>query len=202
MLDGNLRMEIKQLFNEKTPDKLNQWLDDVWSGKVAYTKDLNSWLFIAQSIYQNVLNDPEIENNIPSKSWAATSISIYEYLDKCSDSEFDSSMYSANNIRIKLIEHFGNIKGDYVCDVDSIYDWFFNSITMTLKEVKQKSIGWGSNIVELSRDSDEYKHAFKNIRELRAIKNKLNVIQSLYQLGYKPDGYDIEPWIQIKADLP
>ena len=160
----NMEEKLKQLFKDKTPDRLNQWLDNVWSGKVEYTKDLNSWLFIAQSIYQNVLNDPEVENYLPSKPWAATSISIYEYLDKCSDSIFDSSMYSANNIRIMLIEKFGNIKGDYVCDVDNIYEWFFNKLTMTIKEVKQKSKGWDSNIVELSRDSEEYKHAFNNIR--------------------------------------
>jgi len=35
---------LKQLFKDKTPDRLNQWLDNVWSGKVEYTKDLNSWL--------------------------------------------------------------------------------------------------------------------------------------------------------------
>ena len=202
MLDGNIRMEINQLFNEKTPDKLNQWLDDVWSGKVAYTKGLNSWLFIAEGIYHNVLNDPEVEDYIPSKSWAATSISIYEYLDKCSDSIFDSSMNSANNIRIKLIEHFGNIKGDYVCDVDNIYDWFFNSVTMNINDVQQKTKNWDSIIMDLPKNSDEYIVAFENIRELRAIKNKLNVIESPYQLGYKSDKYDIDSWIQIKTDLP
>lgn len=193
---------LNQLFKETTPVKLNLWLDDVWSGKIEYKQDTNSWLFIIAGIYQNVLNDPEVNNKIPSKLWAATSISIYEYLDKNSDSLFDSSMESANYIRIKLIEKFGNIKGDYVCDVDNIYDWFFNILTMTLKEVKQKSKGWDSNIVVLSRDSEEYKHAFNNIRELRTIKNKLNVIESIYQLGYKSDEYDIEQWIQIKNDLP
>ncbi|MFK8012403.1 MAG: hypothetical protein AB8B80_10200 [Marinicellaceae bacterium] len=73
--------ELKQLFKDKTPDRLNQCLDDVWSGQVECTKDLNSWLFIAEGIYHNVINDPEVEDNIPSKSWSATSISIYEYLD-------------------------------------------------------------------------------------------------------------------------
>ena len=197
-----MQNELKILFDKSTPDELNQWLDDVWSGKIDYTKDLNSWLFIAQSIYQNVLNDPEVEDDIPSKSWAATSISIYEYLDRSSDSLFDSSMESANYIRIKLIEHFGNLKGDYVCDVDNIYDWFFNSVTMKLNDVQQKTKKWDSIIMDLPKNSDEYIVAFENIRELRAIKNKLNVIESLYQLGYKSDKYDIEAWIQIKTDLP
>jgi hypothetical protein len=197
-----MQNKLKKLFDKSTPDELNQWLDDVWSGKIEYTKNLNSWLFIAQSIYQNVLNDPEVKDDIPSKSWAATSISIYEYLDKCSDSIFDSSMYSANNIRIKLIEHFGNIKGDYVCDVDNIYDWFFNNVTMNLNDVQQKTKNWDSIIMDLPKNSDEYIVAFENIRELRAIKNKLNVIESLYQLGYKSDIYDIEAWISIKNDLP
>ena len=201
-MDGSMKNEIEKLIQDATPKRLNQWLDDVWSGKIEYTKDLNSWLFIAQSIYHNVLNDPEVEDYIPSKSWAATSISIYEYLDKFSDNIFDSSMYSANNIRIKLIEHFGHIKGDYVCDVDNIYDWFFNSVTMNLMDVQQKTKNWDSIIMDLPKNSDEYIVAFENIRELRAIKNKLNVIESLYQLGYKSDKYDIEAWIQIKTDLP
>jgi hypothetical protein len=92
-------------------------------------------------------------------------------------------------LRTAMIAEFGSVDDHLVLDSNQIIYWFFHSLTMSLDEVTQKAENWKELNIE-------------DIRELRRIKNRLNIIVVLAESDKFMINEEIRAWLSLRDRLP
>jgi hypothetical protein len=167
---------------------IKTWFDRKHKNNSDYPSDPNWWVGIAISLlHQSQEQEPW------DLARLKISIDIYVYLGDY------SSLLSAMLIRITVINKLGRLSESEAEDIEAINDYFFAHLKISLAEAKYKANLFSEDLVA----GDPYQHLSNDeILELRRIKERLNVIQSLRSEWLPKSNIVIYDWMQIKQTLP
>jgi len=98
-------------------------------------------------------------------------------------------MVAQMNLRVAMIRKFGVVPGDPILDADQVVQWFLHGQRMSLEEADQKAASW-------------QQLPTKDIRELRAIKNRISVIKTLIESGQVKPDQRLNDWLVLWNKLP
>jgi hypothetical protein len=114
---------------------------------------------------------------------------IYDRLAKLArESAGESFLISSMLLRAAMIAELGDIPGHIVLDIDRVINWFCHSLKMSPDEATKKAANWRNCSID-------------EIRELRRIKNRLNVISVLVESGtFVP--IELSTWLSLQGQLP
>ena len=165
------------------------WLKDIWSGQLKAPEGFN-WLGLAQAATSIAHSGISDDATAPDISWAEVATSIYDKLATGASPDGQKAyMLSSMMLRAAMIAKLGSISGHSVLDLDLIINWFFDNLAMSRQEVEIKVDSW----IKLPID---------DIRELRKIKNQLNVISVLAESGQLTSNQELTEWLSLRQKLP
>ena len=178
---------VNELFTWK-PSEVQIWFESVRSGRESVPETFN-WLLLAEHAGSLAHRFDELE-------WAKVGIRVYEWLHRRNLDHFDlSSMF----LRAAFILKRGNVEGDPYLDLNLILKWFYETLPMSFTEA-QASIPKCKETI--AKANIQGPHDLQLCRELRTIKNHLNVLSFLVESGaFVPDD-ELSKWLEIKYDLP
>ncbi len=168
---------------------LEAWLQQVESGTEAVPG--GSFLpGIGQAASHRARREDDLE-------WANIAVRVYELSSRAGDSERDSVLRKAMNLRAWFICKRGSTPGDPVLDRDIILRWFYKELRYSFDEVLRLIAAWKQTGLPLSE-----RLALNDLRELRAIKNRLDPVRQLFDCGGSPDDSDLQRWLDVRDQLP
>jgi len=180
------------LLLKQSPEVVQDWLEQVWSGRISAGEDF-FWHGLAEGASYKATRTSYVNSNEDKLGWATIAVKIYAYMASTLHALApDSFENSAMMLRAFMIGKYGNIPGHPLLDVGEVERWFFQRLPMTLVEAQNKCP------LPLS----VYKNQIATVRELRAIKNRLNVIKALNEDGYLLDNRELQQWVQLQDKLP
>ncbi|NJL69354.1 MAG: hypothetical protein HC894_27090 [Microcoleus sp. SM1_3_4] len=92
-------------------------------------------------------------------------------------------------LRAGAIAKLGIISNDPVLDVNLILQWFWDNIKQSREDVEQKAANWKTLPIG-------------EIRELRQLKNRLQVIAALTDLDRYVLDEELNTWLALREKLP
>lgn len=126
-----------------------------------------------------------------SLSWARMALSVYGALaERAPSRERQAFMLSIMNLRASMIREFGHREGDDVLDSEIIVAWFQQMATLPVEEVARAAA------------QDLHTLPIETLRKLRDLKNALNVVSLLSEVGATPLPREWETWLQLRPRLP
>ncbi len=181
-------IELNQILTQDVDSVLN-WLKNLASGKSTAPRGFN-WHGLAEAAAFNAREGSPQEATKLNLKWAEVSVTAYEGLAaKTNPSMADSLMFSSMMLRANMISKLGAVPGHPVLDVDVIINWFEKNLTMSQDEVSKKAQNWQQCQIE-------------EIRELRKIKNYLQVISVLAKSDKVVLNPEIYSWLALREQLP
>ncbi|GAB4296367.1 MAG: hypothetical protein Fur0025_33880 [Oscillatoriaceae cyanobacterium] len=152
-----------------------------------------NWLGLAEAAADNAYASRSYEANTTDIKWAEIATTIYERLaaiaDKKKSGSGESLRISAMMLRAGMIDKFGVVSYHPILDINIIFQWFRQNLKLSCEEVEKKAANWRILPVE-------------EIRELRKLKNRLQVISAIndsHKFGLEPD---IKAWLSLRKLLP
>lgn len=186
--------ELEKFVLQQEPSWINGWLKQTFARPQEVPVNFN-WLSLAEiatlrasAVYASL----QKKDTLPDLEWAKVALAVYEFLIRGNEGDRIALEYSMMNLRAHLLAYLGNVPGDQLLDSDSIIQWFFHNLKMSSDEAKQKALHWRS----LSREE---------MLELRQIKNRLSILQSLVEhdlVNSRDEGERVQKWISLGDLLP
>jgi hypothetical protein len=180
--------QLNQLLQQDV-SQVQDWLKNVWSGKQKAPENFN-WLGLAEAATSVAYSDYANNIKAPNIYWAEVATFIYDQLSNGANlQKQDAYMLSSMALRAAMIEIFGEISGHPVLDLDRVINWFLDNLPMSYKEAETKAASWSKCPVE-------------DIRELRRIKNRLNIISVLAESKKCVLNEELNTWLSLRHKLP
>ena len=187
MNENNRLTTVHELFKSE-PTRVQAWLDLVWSGRECVAKDFN-WLLLAE-------HSGFLAHHLDDLEWAKVGIRVYEWLHRVSLDYFDlSSMY----LRAAFIVKRGAVPGDPYLDLNLIVKWFYDTLPLSFAETQQ---GIPTCRETIARGNINGPEDLRVCRDLRLIKNHLNVLSFLVENSVLLPDEQLGKWLEIKTSLP
>jgi hypothetical protein len=141
------------------------------------------------------------EANAEGKEWAATSLFVYELLTDLNSGPLRrSAELSAMNLRAWIILNVG-VDGTSMTDPGIIENWFFERLEFSMDRARELSSEFSvARVKELP--AMEQEQVRDQVIDLRAIKNRINVLKPLVPLDLFKRGREISEWIAFWEHLP
>lgn len=122
--------------------------------------------------------------------WAKISLFCYEFLIENADGPVESFTESAMLLRTSLICKYGHASKDDILDVSIIESWFDNNLKFSIAEIKSYlKVPFGKDDLPL-------------MKELRKLKNKLNIIELLQKSNSTSSPEKYNGFLELKKQLP
>lgn len=174
-------LSVKWLQQEAA--EVQGWLRRIESGELNPPQKFN-WLGLAEA----AAFDAESASDL---SWAEVATSVYERLaaETANSSARESLMISSMLLRAAMIAKLGPVPGHSVLDIDQIICWFCDSLTLSRDSATKKAANWRECNIE-------------EIRELRRIKNRLQVISALADSDKCVLNQELKAWLSLWEELP
>lgn len=128
-----------------------------------------------------------------SVEWAQLALRAYEGLAAASEGTWNTFLYSAMNLRAWMIREFGAREGDAVLDPEPMVAWFQRTATLSFEEAVRWCAVW---------PEDPHAVPLDMLRTLRAIKNALNVLTLLSEVGALGHHPELTAWLRLREKLP
>jgi hypothetical protein len=180
-----MEKSLAELLKEH-PEYIKNWPQKVFSGEIGISKDFN-WLGLAE-VAASIAGNSENNDRYIDILWGHIAVSVYDYLSQIAPQGRDSFENSAMNVRVKLILQYGNDDLS-ILSINAIKEWFFGRLDFSIRQVKD--IIKNQEILSM-----------EVLRSLRKIKNRLSIVERLYDAGYLYDDKDMTDWINVKKFLP
>lgn len=163
--------------------KIIAWLDGLAIGEPVEGEYFN-WELLAFTAAARAHE----ERSIP---WARIALLVYGVLaERTSHRERHSFLLSAMNLRALMIREFGAREGGDVLDPEIIVAWFQGIATLSIEEAARAS------------SQDLHLLPMEVLRELRDIKNALNVVSLIAGADAVRRHPELERWLQLRPALP
>jgi hypothetical protein len=173
---------------DQDPAEVLSWLKQVWSGELRSPINFN-WHGLAEAAANEARLDYGNGSPTLNLTWAEVATSIYDRLaELAGESAGESFVISSMLLRAAMIAELGAIPGHPVLDIDRVIDWFLHSLKMSPDEAAKKAANWRNCSID-------------EIRELRRIKNRLNVVSVLVESG-KFVPIELNTWLSLQSRLP
>jgi hypothetical protein len=162
--------------------EVKDWLRRVESDEQEPPAGFN-WLGLAEAAAFDAQSASDL-------AWAEVAITVYERLaESTNPSGRESLMLSSKMLRAAMIAKLGAVPDHPILDLDQIICWFERSLTMSYQEATEKAANWRKCNPE-------------EIRELRRIKNRLQVISVLADSDKYSLNPELKAWLELREKLP
>lgn len=169
-------------FLQKEAFEVQNWLVAIKSGCLNPPAEFN-WLGLAEAAAFKAHSKSDL-------LWAEVAIQVYQRLaDETNSSAQGSLIISLMLLKAAMIAIFGSVLGHPVLDIEPIIQWFNDSMMTSFDEVAKKTAIWRDCTIE-------------EIRDLRAIKNRLKVISILANSQKCILPKELEVWLSLREQLP
>lgn len=169
---------VKDLKTQE-PDELLDSLNEL--------TDANFWLGIAENATFSANKETDRKSKL---QWAEVALLTYKFLaEKVDRASRQSYETSAMMFRVKMISQLGANVENSVLNPRLVEEWFFKRLPFSKEKAVNKAADWPKRPIE-------------EIRQLRFIKNRLNVIKQLRKEGYLRDNAELSEWVRISESLP
>ncbi|NJK69586.1 MAG: hypothetical protein HC941_26435 [Microcoleus sp. SU_5_3] len=176
---------------EQDAESVLIWVNNIFSGKTAQPQDFN-WLLLAD-VASTKARKGENESGLFDRTWAEVAVTIYDRLAESAEQKKpgsgESFTISSMMLRAGAIAKLGIISNDPVLDVNLILQWFWDNIKQSREDVEQKAANWKTLPIG-------------EIRELRQLKNRLQVIAALTDLDRYVLDEELNTWLALREKLP
>lgn len=188
MKDPSPETDLQALLRQ-APPRLKEWLQKVENGtEVAPAASI---LYgVGEGAAVHARQDKDLE-------WARIAISAYELLARDSASKRESELRKAMDLRAWFIAKMGAVAGDVTLDKSILLRWFETGLRYSPDEALQKITKWEEPGLPLDR-----RLPLTEVRELRAIKNRLSPIKILADCGELSDESPLHRWLELRSRLP
>jgi hypothetical protein len=194
-MTGSEAGERLQRLLAASPSDVLSWLDGIRSQDVPAPPAFN-WRGLAgaaaararEAARVGTSTEADGRSRALSLGWAQVAAAAYERLAR-EDGEGDASSHTLSEMALRayLIASLGP-SGDELLEPGHIYDWFTGTLPLTYEEAREKTSDWRGAAIE-------------DIRALRALKNRITVLQTLRDAGVRvPES--VAPWLGLKDKLP
>jgi hypothetical protein len=118
--------------------------------------------------------------------------------------EREDALLLAMQLRSWFISKMGSRPNDLVLDKAIILRWATDGMAVSVQTAKEKALSTGKRIVALktSSNAEDEQHVLDDLRLLRRIKHRLNVVKVLADCGELPDDSLLSKWLEIRQLLP
>jgi hypothetical protein len=162
--------------------EVKDWLRRVESDEQEPPAGFN-WLGLAEAAAFDAQSASDL-------AWAEVALAVYERLAaKTNPSGREPLMLSSMMLRAAMIAKLGAVSSHPILDLDQIICWFERSLAMSYQEATEKAANWRNCNPE-------------EIRELRRIKNRLQVISVLADSGKYSLNPELKAWLELREKLP
>jgi hypothetical protein len=146
-------------------------------------QDARDWLLAAKTALQ----------------WAHSAIAAYDFLTgKTASRERRGYQDSVMNLRAYLIARLGAIPGDRILNTDDLIFYFFDGLSLTLDEVRDKAHACKERL----RDRDFTPRLTHDLQLLRGLKNRLGPLALVVESGQLEPSPVLREWLEIRGQLP
>lgn len=133
---------------------------------------------------------------LSSIEWAGIAIRAAELMaENETDREF--ALQRAMRIRASFISKMGSRHGDVVLDKETIIGWFKSEAKPPIQVARECSERWKDQSLPLDR-----RLPLEQLRELRSLRHRIRVLQTLAECGELPDVPMLREWLEICDLLP
>ncbi len=165
------------------------WLTRAWAGAEIVPEDFN-WLGLAEAATFTAQEGNDL-------MWAQVAVAVYDHLASGSAMGNGSGYAnSAMHLRAVMIRRFGPCDGDPVLDVHRLVQWIRDSLTLPSHEAVRRATAWRD------ADMEEQLRRIDDVRQLRAIKNRLAVLELVAAPGPFHPPADVQLWLDVRHLLP
>ncbi|HIK09310.1 MAG TPA: hypothetical protein IGS52_03410 [Oscillatoriaceae cyanobacterium M33_DOE_052] len=191
MIQSELVTQPNQILQQDAELAMD-WLQNIWAADFYLPAEFN-WLGLADAAAANAYDSQKYQANSTNIKWAEIATKIYDRLaaiaDKSKSGSGESLRISSMMLRAGMIDKFGVVDHHPVLDINIILQWFRQNLNLSCEEVEKKAANWRVLPVE-------------EIRELRQLKNRLQVISAINdsnKFGLEPE---IKAWLSLREKLP
>jgi hypothetical protein len=179
----NTRHDLLTTVLQRPPQEVDAWLDRCVIGEAVGGEDFNWEVFAFTAAAQ--------AGDERSVLWARIALRVYEaLLNHAPPRSAHSTRISAMNLRARMIASVGPQEGDAVLDPKVIVEWFRGIARMSPEDAAKVA------------SADLRMIPIETLRELRDIKNALNVLSLLEGIGLEQKHPELRDWLQLKPMLP
>jgi hypothetical protein len=140
-----------------------------------------------------------------SLEWAEVAVRAAE-LDarNHSGTEREDALLRAMRLRAWFISKLGSRPNDLILDKAIILRWAMDGVDISVHTAKEKALSIGERIVALKTSSnpEDKQHVLEDLRLLRRMKHRLNVVRVLADSGELPGDSPLSKWLEIHQLLP
>lgn len=176
---------------EQDAESVLIWVKNIFSGQTAQLQEFN-WLLLAD-ISSTKARKGQNGSGLPDRKWAEVATTIYDRLADAAKQKKpgsgESFTISSMMLRAVAIAKLGVISDHPVLDVNLILQWFWDNIKESREEVEKKATNWKTLPIE-------------EIRQLRQLKNRLNVIAALADSDKYVLNEELNTWLSVREKLP
>ncbi len=179
---------------KRDPADVLEWVRSIPEEERKTFGNANWWLGIAEGAAFRTFLPEYAQSGRPNLDWARVAYTVYDYLARRSNDFFTSYkfMYKWMLLKVRLINTLGSQPGDPLLDAQEIVEWFFDDLSMTPEEAREKAQAARSNL--RAADIDQ-------LLELRRLRGKIAIIGYLQQPAQLERYEDIQKWLELKGQL-
>ena len=189
------QQSIMNSLKDKGPEAWREYLRPFEEG--AALKGLSM-----QVVFHHVAPVAKDQKNL---AWAEVAVRAAEIEARyCSGVERENALLWAMNLRSWFICRMGSRSDHFVLDKSVILDWVIEGLKLPMQTAKAKSAALNEKLAgsESLSSPEERKRTADDLRELRRIKQRLNVAKVLADCGELASDPVINEWLKIRGQLP
>jgi len=140
-----------------------------------------------------------------SLDWAEVAVRSCELEAlNCSGTERENALLRAMQLRSWFITKMGSRPNHLVLDKEIILHWAMEELDVSIQTVKEKAALIWEDVARIkgSSNPEDMQRVHDDLRHLRLIKHRLDVVKVLADCGELPTDSILNEWLEVREQLP
>jgi hypothetical protein len=118
--------------------------------------------------------------------------------------EREDALLWAMQLRSWFISKMGSRSNHLILDKEVILSWTMDGVNLSVQTAQEKAASLGERLAALKNSSnpEDKQHVLEDLRLLRRLKHRLNVVKVLADCGELPSDSPLYKWLEIREQLP
>jgi hypothetical protein len=118
--------------------------------------------------------------------------------------ERENALLWAMQLRSWFISKMGSRSTHLILDKEVILSWTMDGVNLSVQTAQEKAALLGERLAALKNSSnpEDKQHVLEDLRLLRRLKHRLNVVKVLADCGELPSDSPLHKWLEIREQLP